>query len=48
MPMVTQLDEKRQRLWEMAKANLENAHKWYKDFVDKFQRKVHFEEGDEM
>jgi hypothetical protein len=33
--MVTQLDEKRWRLWEMAKANLENAHKWYKDFVDK-------------
>jgi hypothetical protein len=25
--MVTQLDEKRWRLWEMAKANLEKAHK---------------------
>jgi hypothetical protein len=29
--MVTQLDEKRQRLWEVAKANLEKAHKRYKD-----------------
>ncbi len=46
--MVTQLDEKKQRLWEMAMANLEKAHKWYKGFVDKFQREVHFEEGDEM
>ncbi len=35
VPMVTQLDEKRQRLWEMAKANLEKAHKRYKDFADK-------------
>jgi len=35
MPMVTQLDEKRRRLWELAKANLEKAHKTYKDFVDK-------------
>jgi hypothetical protein len=35
--MVTQLDEKRQRLWEMAKANLEKAQKRYKDFVDKAQ-----------
>jgi len=34
--MVTKLDEERQCLWEMAKANLEKAHKWYKDFVDKF------------
>jgi hypothetical protein len=25
--MVTQLDEERWRLWEMAKANLEKAHK---------------------
>jgi hypothetical protein len=33
--MVTQLDGKRRRLWKMAKANLENAHKRYKDFVDK-------------
>ncbi len=31
--MVTQLDEERWHLWEMAKANLENAHKRYKDFV---------------
>jgi hypothetical protein len=36
MPMVTQLNEKRQRLWEMAKANFEKAHKRYKDFVDNF------------
>jgi hypothetical protein len=35
MPTVTQLDVKRQRLWEMAKANLEKAHQRYKDFVDK-------------
>jgi hypothetical protein len=28
MSMVTQLDEERQCLWEMAKANFENAHKW--------------------
>ncbi len=27
MPMVTQLNEERWRLWEMAKANLEKAHK---------------------
>jgi len=48
MSMVTQLDENRQHLWEMAKANLEKVHKWYKDFVDKFWQEVHFEEGDEM
>jgi hypothetical protein len=35
MPMVTQLDEESQRLWEVAKANVEKAHKRYKDFVDK-------------
>jgi 3-deoxy-D-arabino-heptulosonate 7-phosphate (DAHP) synthase class II len=46
--MVTQLDEERQRLWEMAKANLEKVHKWYKDFVDKSRREVNFEEGDEL
>jgi hypothetical protein len=34
--MVTQLNEKKQHLWEMAKANLEKVHKQYKDFVDKF------------
>jgi hypothetical protein len=34
LSMVTQLDEKRRRLWEMAKANLEKAHKWYKNFVE--------------
>ncbi len=35
VPMVTQLDEERRCLWEMAKVNLEKAHKRYKDFVDK-------------
>ncbi len=40
--MVTQLDEKRQRLWEIVKANLEKAHKRYKDFVDKSRREVNF------
>jgi len=35
VPMVTQLDEERWHLWEMAKANLENAHKRYKDFSNK-------------
>ncbi len=48
VPMVTQLDEERRRLWEVAKANLEKAHKRYKDFVDKSQRKVKFQEGDEV
>jgi len=32
----------------MAKANLEKAHKRYKDFADKSRREVNFEEGDEM
>jgi hypothetical protein len=35
VPMVTQLDEERRCLWELAKANLEKAHKRYKDFADK-------------
>jgi hypothetical protein len=35
VPMVTQLDEKRRCLWELVKANLEKAHKKYKDFADK-------------
>jgi predicted metal-dependent hydrolase len=35
VPMVTQLDEERRRLWEVAKTNLEKAHKRYKDFADK-------------
>jgi hypothetical protein len=48
VPMVTQLDEERRRLWELAKANLEKAHKKYKDFVDKSQREVKFQEGDEV
>jgi hypothetical protein len=46
--MVTQLDEERRSLWEMAKANLEKAHKQYKDFVDKSRREVNFKEGDEV
>jgi len=33
--MVTQLDEERWRLWEMVNANLEKAHKQYKDFLNK-------------
>jgi hypothetical protein len=48
VPMVTQLDEKRRRLWEVAKANLKNAHKRYKDFANKSRREVKFQEGDEM
>jgi hypothetical protein len=48
VPMVTQLDEERWRLWEMAKANLEKVHKRYKDFADKSWREVNFEEGDEV
>jgi hypothetical protein len=48
VPMVTQLDEERKRLWELAKANLEKAHKRYKDFADKSRRKVKFQEGDEV
>jgi hypothetical protein len=48
VPMVTQFDEERRRLWEVAKANLEKAHKRYKDFTDKSRRKVKFQEGDEM
>jgi hypothetical protein len=46
--MVTQLDEERKRLWELAKANLEKVHKRYKDFADKSRREVKFQEGDEM
>jgi hypothetical protein len=46
--MVTQFDEERRGLWEMAKANLEKAHKRYKDFADKSRQEVNFEEGDEM
>ncbi len=48
VPMVTQLDEERRRLWEVAKANLENAHKRYKDFVNKSRREVKFQEGDKV
>ncbi len=46
--MITQLDKERRRLWEMAKANLEKAHKRYKDFMNKSRREVNFEEGDEV
>jgi predicted metal-dependent hydrolase len=35
VPKVTQLDEERRHLWDMAKANLQKAHKRYKDFADK-------------
>ncbi len=48
VPMVTQLDEERRHLWEMAKANPENAHKRYKDFVKKSRQEVNFEEGDKV
>jgi len=48
VPMVTQLDEERWRLWEVAKANLEKAHKKYKDFTNKSRREVKFQEGDEV
>ncbi len=48
VPMVTQLDEERRRLWELAKTNLEKAHKRYKDFANKFRRKVKFQVGDEV
>jgi len=48
MSMVTQLDEERRHLQEVAKANLEKAHKRYKDFADKSQREVKFQEGDEV
>jgi hypothetical protein len=46
--MVTQFDEERQGLWEVVKANLEKAHKWYKDFANKSQREVKFQKGDEV
>jgi hypothetical protein len=45
--MVTQLDKERRRFWELAKANLEKAHKRYKDFADKSRQEVKFQEGDE-
>jgi len=48
VPMITQLDEERRHLWEVTKANLEKAHKWYKDFVDKSRQKMKFQEGDEV
>jgi len=48
VPMVTQFDEERRHLWELVKANLEKAHKRYKDFADKSQREVKFQEGDKV
>ncbi len=48
VPMVTQLDEERWRLWELAKANLEKAHKKYKDFANKSRQEVKFQVGDEV
>jgi hypothetical protein len=48
VPMVTQLDEERRRLWELAKTNLQKAHKKYKDFADKSRREVNFQVGDEV
>ncbi len=42
VPMVTQLDEERQHLWEVAKANSEKAHKRYEDFANKSRREVKF------
>jgi len=48
VPMVTQLDEERRRLWELAKANLKKTHKRYKDFADKSQREVKFQKGNEV
>jgi len=40
VPMITQLDEKRWHLWEMAKIDLQKAQKWYKDFAYKSQCEV--------
>ncbi len=34
VPMVTQLDEKRRCLWELARVDLERAHKRDKDFCE--------------
>jgi hypothetical protein len=48
VPMVMQLDEERKHLWELPKANLEKAHKRYKDFADKSRREVKFEVGDKV
>jgi hypothetical protein len=46
--MVTQLDEDRRHLWEVAKANLEKAPKKYKGFADKSRQEMKFQEGDEV
>jgi hypothetical protein len=46
--MVTQLDEERWHLWEVAKADLEKVHNRYEDFADKSWREVKFQEWDEV
>ncbi len=46
--MVTQLDEERRHLWEVAKTNLEKAHKRYKDFANKSRQEVKFQEREEV
>ncbi len=46
--MVTELDEERQRLWELVKANLEKVHKRYKDFANKSQQEVKFQKRDKI
>jgi hypothetical protein len=48
VPMVTQLDEERWRLWELVKANLEKAHKRYKNFANESRQEMKFQEGDEV
>jgi hypothetical protein len=48
VPMVTQLDEEKQCLREMAKANLQKAQKWYKDFADKSRCEMNFKQGNEV
>jgi hypothetical protein len=48
VPLVTQLDEERWHLWEMAKANLVKAQKRYKDVVHKSQREINFEEVNDV
>jgi hypothetical protein len=45
VPMVTQLGEKRRRLWEMAKANLKKVQKWYKDFANKSKERWILKKG---
>jgi hypothetical protein len=42
VPIITQLDEERQCLWEMAKVNLEKVHKWYKRFYGQVPTRIEF------